>query len=121
MKSTIARILFALPMVLFGLNKFLQFIPSPELNESAGELIGIYKESGFLYLIGALELLGGICLLINKFVPLVLITLIAIMLNAVVFWLLHDHSGIVPPTVILVIGLFNVYFVRDRFTSLLSA
>ena len=124
MKSKIAlaaRILFATPMVLFGLNKFLHYIPTAEFQGAAAELLGIYGESGFLYLIGAIEVLGGLCLIINKFVPLALTFLIAVMFNATLFHLFHDHVGIVPPAVILAIGILNVYLIRDRFTSLLSA
>ena len=64
------RLLFALSLIVFGLNKFFHFIPTPPIEGTGGDLIKIYAESGFMKLIGGLELLGGISLLVNKFVPL---------------------------------------------------
>jgi len=58
MKPTFAlviRILFAISLIVFGLNKFLQFIPTPELEGSGFELAKIYRDSGFIEMIGGLE------------------------------------------------------------------
>lgn len=115
------RILFALSLLVFGLNKFLFFIPSSPLDGSAGELLTIYVESGFMKIIGALEVIGGFSLLVKKFVPLSLTILVAIMFNAVVFHLLHNMSGLGNAVGALAFALLNVYFNKSKFSSLLSA
>lgn len=117
----VLRILFALSLLVFGLNKFLYFIPAVPMEGTAGELMNIYVESGFMKIIGGLEIIGGISLLIKKFIPLSLTVLAAIMVNAVVFHVLHDMSGLGPAIVGLIIVLLNVYFNKSRFTDLLSA
>ena len=115
------RIILALSLLVFGLNKFLYFIPHPPLEGTAGELMKIYVESGFMKMIGGLEVLGGISLLSNKFVPLSLTILTAIFFNAFVFHLLHDPAGLPPSVVAVIITSVMVYFNRSRFTSLLGA
>ena len=115
------RILFALSLFVFGLNKFLYFIPAPPMNGTAAELMNIYVASGFMKMIGCLEILAGISFLFNKFVPLSLTIMIVVIFNAVVFHLLHDMAGLLPAVVALIFLLLLVYYNKSRFTSLLSA
>ena len=114
------RILLGLFMLIFGVNKFANFLPAFEIPGDGGTLIGIYATSGFLSLIGVIEILGGICLLINKYVPLAVTFIIAVMFNAAVFHALHDLPNVGPALLGLFLGLGIVYGYRDRFTSLLS-
>ena len=55
--------------------------------------MGIYAKSGFFKIIGALEILGGLALLINKFIPLALIFMMAIMFNALIIHLFYDPEN----------------------------
>ena len=116
----ILRILLGLFMVIIGINKFLEFIEIPNPPGDGGELMQIYITSGFLKLIGVLEFLGGITLLVNKFVPLALTFITAIMFNATVFHGLHDPSGIGGAAFCLSLSLVLVYANRERFKELLS-
>ena len=115
------RILFGLFCLVFGLNKFLGFMPFPEIPGDGGTLMGIYATSGFLKIIGVLEILGGLALLLNKFVPLALTFLVAIMFNAFLFHALHDMANIGGAVVGLLLGLILVYANKGRFSELLSA
>jgi len=86
------RILFGIFCLVFGLNKFIGFLPMPVIEGDGGVLMGIYATSGFLNIIGVLEILGGVALLANKFVPLVLTVMCAIMciaflIHACMIWL----------------------------------
>ena len=72
-------------------------------------------------IIGFLEILGGLALLLNKYVPLALTILVAIMFNAAVFHGLHDAKNIPGAILGLVLGLALVYANKDRFSELLSA
>ena len=108
-------------MVALGLNKFLGFIEIPSPPGDGGELMRIYISSGFLKLIGVLEFLGGAALLVNKFVPLSLTVLTAIMFNAAVFHALHDPSGIGGAIIALGLCLALVYLNRSSFSNLLTA
>ena len=115
------RILFGVFCLIFGINKFIGFMPFPEIPGDGGTLMGIYATSGFMKIIGVLEILGGLALLINKYVPLALTILVAIMFNAAVFHGLHDIKNIPGAILGLVLGLVLVYVNKDRFSDLLSA
>ena len=115
------RILFGVFCLIFGLNKFFGFMPFPEIPGDGGTLMGIYATSGFMKIIGVLEILGGLALLLNKYVPLALTILVAIMFNAAVFHGLHDVKNISGAIIGLVLGLILVYVNKDRFSELLSA
>lgn len=121
-KVTMAiRMLFGLFCLIFGLNKFMGFLEFPTIPGDGGTLMSIYFTSGFLSIIGILEILGGLALLVNKFVPLSLTILIAIMFNATLFHLLHDLPNVVGALFGLVLGLVLVYANKERFSALLSA
>jgi len=115
------RILFGVFVLIFGINKLLGFMPFPAIPGDGGTLMGIYATSGFLKIIGILEILGGVALLLNKYVPLALTFMVAIMFNAVLFHALHDPANIVGAIVGLALGLILVYSNKGRFASLLSA
>ena len=115
------RILFGVFCLIFGLNKFLNFIPFPPIEGDGGTLMGIYFTSGFLKIIGVLEIVFGLALIVNKYVPLSLTILIAIMFNAFIFHALHDMGGIGGAVLGLVLGLILVYANKSKFSDLLSA
>ncbi|MFK7799586.1 MAG: DoxX family protein [Aureispira sp.] len=119
--ETVIRILFALSLLIFGLNKFFYFIPNPPIEGAGGELMNIYVTSGFMKMIGGLEVLVGISLLIQKFVPFFLTIIAAIMFNAVVFHILYDLAALGPAVAALIITLLHIYFNKSRFKDLLSA
>ncbi|MGB0525464.1 MAG: DoxX family protein [Flammeovirgaceae bacterium] len=124
MKATVYKtiqILLALFMVVIGLNKFLIFTEIPNPSGDGGELMQIYITSGFLKLIGVLEILGGIGLLLNKFVPIALTLITAIMFNATVFHVLHDPSGVGPAAICLLLCLVLVFANKERRSQYLSA
>ena len=117
----ILRMLFGIFLLIFGVNKFLHFLEFPAIPGDGGTLLGIYATSGFLSLIGILEIVAGIALLANKFVPIALTIGVAILFNAAVFHLLHDPAGVAGAIVGLILGLVLVYTNRSRFGSFLHA
>ncbi|MEL6195291.1 MAG: DoxX family membrane protein [Bacteroidota bacterium] len=124
MKTTIFkifRVLLGLFMLIIGLNKFLVFIEIPNPPGDGGELMQVYISSGFLKLIGLLQMVSGVALLANKFVPLALTLITAVMFNATVFHILHDPMGVGGAAVCLLLSLVLIYDQRERFSSLLSA
>ena len=74
--QVIIRILLGLIVLIFGLNKFLQFMPMPPLPESASEFMGVLVKSGYLMqAVAIVEIVTGIMLLINRFQALALVIL----------------------------------------------
>lgn len=115
------RIILGAAMVAFGFNKLIPFMPEPEMTGDASTLMGIYSQSGFIALIGILELTCGILLLVNKFVPLALVVLVAFLFNASVYHALDDPTNIAGALVFMVLSLVLVYVHKERFKGILSA
>ena len=70
----IVRILLGLMVLIFGLNKFLQFMPMPPLPDAAGEFMGALVKSGYLMqAVAIVEIVTGLMLLFNRFQPLTLV------------------------------------------------
>jgi putative oxidoreductase len=118
--TVIARILLGLIFVVFGSNAFLHFLPMPPLPQNlAGEYLHAFSASGYVYVIGGLQVIGGLLLLIGRFVPLGLTILGAIIVNIWLFHLLMAPEGIPPAIVVTVLELFLLWRYRDAFAGLL--
>ena len=119
--STIARYLLGLIFVIFGLNGFLHFIPTPPPPGPGGMFMGGLFLSHELLVIMALQALGGVLLLVNRFVPLALIVLGAITANIVLFHAFMAPSGL--PVAVFVLALLALTFwnVREAFRPVIRA
>ena len=107
---TVARILMGLVFLVFGLNGFLHFIPQPQkpMAEGATALMGGMMKSGYMFpLIMGTQLVVGVLLLLNRFVPLALALIAPIIVNIIAFHLFLDPSGIGPGVVVLVLELYH--------------
>ncbi|KXX70847.1 DoxX family membrane protein [Flammeovirga sp. SJP92] len=114
------RILLGLFMIVIGLNKFFVFIEIPHPPGSGGTLMDIYMESGFLKLVGVLEIIGGIGLLLNQFTLIAVTVITAIMFNATVFHILYDPKGIGPALFSLLLCIVLVFTKKERPASFLN-
>ncbi|HMF75108.1 MAG TPA: hypothetical protein VK604_05550 [Bryobacteraceae bacterium] len=94
--AVIARILLGVMFFVFGLNGFLQFIPAPPPPGAAGVFVGALFSSHFYVLIFGTQLIAGILLLLNQFVPLALVLLAAVIANILVFHITMQPSGLGP-------------------------
>ena len=118
----IIRILFGLILVIFGSNKFLHFMPMPPMPEAAGAFMGALVDSGYLMtLVALVEIVAGVSILINKYKTLALVILLPVILNAFLFHLFLDLSGIVGSAVALMMNLFLMYANKESYRSLLKA
>jgi len=118
--TIIARILLGLIFVFFGSNAFLHFLPMPPLPQGVtGEYLHSFFASGYVYVIGGFQVVGGLLLLIGRFVPLGLTILAAIIVNIWTFHLLMAPEGLPPAVVVTILELFLVWSYRDRFAGIL--
>ena len=118
--TLIARILLGLIFVVFGSNAFLHFIPMPPIPQNlAGDFLKVFFASGYVYVIGGLQVFGGFLLLIGRFVPLGLTILAAIIVNILLFHILMAPEGFPPAIVVTVLELFLLWRYRDAFAGLL--
>ena len=118
--TIIARVLLGLIFVFFGSNGFLHFLPMPPLPQGvAGEYLHAFFASGYVYVISGFQVIGGLLLLIGRFVPLGLTILCAIIVNIWAFHLLMAPEGLPPAVVVTILELFLVWSYRDRFAGIL--
>ena len=118
--TIIVRILLGLIFVFFGSNAFLHFLPMPPLPQGVtGEYLHAFFASGYVYVIGGFQVIGGLLLLIGRFVPLGLTILGAIIVNIWAFHLLMAPEGLPPAVVVTILELFLVWSYRDRFAGIL--
>jgi putative oxidoreductase len=111
--TLIARILLGLLFAVFGLNGFLHFIPmQPPPAGLAGQYVGALYVSHYLVVVFLLELIGGVLLLANRYVPLALLLLGPVIVNIVLFHTLLGAPGL--PMALFAVVLWLVVFARVR-------
>lgn len=118
--TLIAQIFLGCFCLLFGLNKFFGFIVFPALPGDGGTLMKIYAHSGFLKIIGGIEILGGLLLIFGKFVPLSLVFMSAIFINATWFHYTYSKQHIAGALIGLVLTLVLMIIYRKKYSGLLS-
>ena len=110
--ALISRLLLGFIFLVFGLNGFLHFIHMPPPTGIAAQFFTAIFISKYWVVIFALQLLGGVLLLVNRYVPLALVVLGPIIVNIFFFHLLMAPSGL--PLAILVAILWTVVAVRNK-------
>lgn len=118
--TIVIRVFLGLVFVFFGSNAFLHFLPMPPLPEgTAGLYLKAFLDSGYVYVIGGMQLLSGLLLLIGKFVPLGLTILGAIIFNIWAFHILMAPEGFPPAIIVTLLWVFLVWQYRERFAGIL--
>jgi hypothetical protein len=120
----IARVLLGAPLIVFGLNGFLEFIPPPPapLPEGAMAFLGALVQTGYMMqLIAVTHLLVGVLLLINRFVPLALALFAPFIVNSIAFHGVLEPSGLPIAIAFLALELFLAWKYRDAFRPMLRA
>jgi hypothetical protein len=123
MKITIliARVLLGLMFLIFGLNGFLNFIPASMPTGLAGQYVTVLFVSHYMGPVFFLELVGGVLLLANRFVPMALTILGPIIVNILLFHTLLAPTGLPLALVAAVLWGIVFYGVRHAFAGLFRA
>ncbi|WP_333693254.1 DoxX family membrane protein [Flavobacterium sp.] len=119
--TLLVRIILGLILILFGLNKFIQFIPAPDLPEAAAKFITSLGETGYvLQVVGILEVTIGLLLIANKWVAFALILLAPISFNILLFHLFLDIPGISGALLIIILNAILVYKLWPKYKPLFN-
>lgn len=119
--SKILKILLGLALLVFGANKFIGFFEAPELPDQAESFMNSLAATGYvLYIVGAIEVLVGIFLLINKWVPFALLLLAPISANILLFHLFLDMPGIGVAIAIAGLNIILIYKHWKSYTPLFT-
>ena len=113
--AVIARILVGLVFTVFGLNGFLNFIPAPPLPPGpAGQFITALFVSHYLYVIAAVQVISGVLLLINRYVPLAIVLLGPMLVNILAYHLLMNTMGLPVAAVVALLWVFLAFYYRQH-------
>jgi len=110
-----------LPLIVIGLNGFFNFIPQPStpLPEGAAAFAGALMKSGYMMpLIGATQLIAGVLLVSNRFVPLALVLFAPFIVNSLAFHLALEHSGLAMSGIFLALELYLAWTYRQAYRPL---
>jgi putative oxidoreductase len=117
--TIIARSLLGLVFAVFGSNMFLHFIPNPPMPESpARDFTTALFVSHYLYVIGALQVVGGLLLLTGRWAPLGLTLLGPVIVNILCFHIFMAPSGLPMALVVSALALFLLWRYRGNFAAL---
>lgn len=108
--TKILRWILGLGLIVFGSNKLFPFMGSNPLPPEAADFMASLEATGYvLPAIGVLEVLIGLMILLNKWVPFALLLLAPITVNILLFHLFLDLPDIWPA---LVIAVLNVLLIQ---------
>lgn len=118
----ILRILLGLAFLVSGLDKLFHFFPPQPLPAgAAGEFTHAMMTTHYLVFVGVFEAVGGLLLIIGRFVPLGLCLLAPIIVNILIVDVLMMPSGLVVGLVITLLWLLIFYRERSAFTGVFRA
>lgn len=113
------RILLGLAFVFFGSNIIHPFLPMPPPPPGdAGAFTTALMNSGYMYVVGALQILGGLCLLTGRLVPLGLTLLGPVIFNIFLFHIFFDRSGLPVAIIVSLLALFLLWVYRYKFPAI---
>jgi hypothetical protein len=118
--STISRYLLGVIFLTFGLNGFLHFIPMPPPAGVAGQFFGALFVSRLYVVIFALQVVLAILLLVNRYVPLALTILGAVIFNILCFHIFMAPAGLPLAVFVTVLWILVVSSVRPAFKGILQ-
>jgi putative oxidoreductase len=96
----ICRILLGLMFVVFGMNGFIGFLKPPQMPTGLpGEFMDVFFKSHWIWVVAGCQVLGGLLLLIGRYVTLGLVILGPVLVNILTYHITMDMKGIVPGVV----------------------
>src|SRR6266436_9009072 len=119
--SLVARYLAGVIFLVMGLNGFLNFIPLPPPGGVAGQFMGALYVSHYLWVIFAFQVIGGVLLLVNRYVPLAAAVLAPVIVNILTFHVLMAPSGLPLALFVAVLWVAVIIEVRPAFSCFLHS
>ncbi len=117
--ALIVRILLGLIFVVFGANGLHPFLPIPPMPAGlAKDYITALFMSHYAVVLFGVQFIGGILLLVNRYVPLALTILGPVIVNILCFHTFMDPPGLPRAFVVTILWLILFYYYRRSFTGI---
>lgn len=109
---TIARLTLGIILIIFGANGFYNFLNLPEMPENAQN---VFQSIGYMIMyVKMFEVLIGLALVLNLFVPLALLVLTPISINILFFHIgTGFFEGILPGAMVAGLNMYLLYVHYD--------
>jgi putative oxidoreductase len=120
--AMICRVLMGVVFLVFGANLIIPFLPTPSLPPGAmKDFTTVLGSTHYAVVVGFFQLVPGILLLINRYVPLALTVLAGELVNILAFHILVARSGVFPVPIVMVIFWIIVFWrVKGSFAGILA-
>jgi uncharacterized membrane protein YphA (DoxX/SURF4 family) len=117
----VVSLLFGLMMINGGLNKFLHYMPLPEMPEAATKLMTAFIESGWIMpLIAVVEIIAGILIIIPKTRALAAIMIFPVVIGIVLIHIFQDPANMILGFVFLLINLWVIFENKDKYMPMIN-
>jgi putative oxidoreductase len=110
---TIARLLLGAIFLFFGSNLFLNFLHAPMPTGTMGQFSGALFASHFIYAVALFQVVPGILLLVNRYVPLGLALLAPVIVSICLVHILMAPSGLPVAALVAILWFLVAYRVRS--------
>jgi len=121
--AIICRILLGLMFLTFGLNILHPFLhmPRPPAGSLPAQFMDVMVPTGWMHVVGTLQVLGGLLVLFGGTAPLGLIVLGPVTFNILVFHIyLEGGQGIAPGLVAALLEIVLIYAYRANFAGIFT-
>ena len=116
-----ARLLLGIVFLVFGANKIVHFMPVALPPGDPTQFISIMAIHKWLSIVALIEIIGGLLLLVGRFVPLALTLLGPVVVNIFLFHMLLAPSGLPVSIGLVVLELFLLFAYRISFRGIFTA
>lgn len=118
--SVAARILLGIQFGIFGLNGFVHFLPNPSYIPPTAMAFSLAMvTSHFAYFVFGVQVIAGLLVLFNRYVPFALIMLGAVIANIFAFHITMWPQAIFPmPVIALVLWFVTAWPIRSQFAPI---
>jgi putative oxidoreductase len=117
--ALVCRILLGLIFVVFGANGLHPFLPAPQLQPGlARDYVMALFQSHYAVVIFAAQLIGGLLLLANRYVPLALAILGPVIVNIDCYHVFMDPPGLPRAALVTILWFVLFYYYRRSFAGI---
>ena len=119
----ICRFALGLGFVIFGANILVPFLPMPPLPEGSltSQFMAVMKPSHWMFLVGSMQLTGGLLVLLGGTAPLGLLVLAPVLVNILAFHIfLENGNGLLPGLILSSLEIYLLYAYRAYYRPLLT-
>jgi hypothetical protein len=112
-------ILLGILVLVFGTNKLVDFLPLPELTGDAADYFTELTKAKTMTLVGVTLIIVGLGLILDKYGALLTLILMSISVNAFMFHVFLNPSGIAMTAILLILNIAVLYGYKDKYKDLL--